>query len=40
VAALLQLAARDYGGKLHGDLHVTLDRDLEGRSEAHGRVLA
>lgn len=40
VAALLQYAARDYGGKLQGDLRVTLDRDLEGRAEAHGRVLA
>lgn len=40
VAALLQHAARDYGGKLQGDLRLTLDRDLQGRAEAHGRVLA
>ena len=39
VAALLRNAARDYGGKLQGDLRLTIDRDLEGRTEAHGRVI-
>lgn len=40
VAALLKRAAHDYGGKLQGELRLTLDRDMQGRSEAHGRVIA
>ncbi|MBX9965406.1 MAG: AsmA-like C-terminal domain-containing protein [Burkholderiales bacterium] len=39
VATMLQHAAADYKGRLQGDLRLTLDRDREGRTEAHGRIV-
>jgi hypothetical protein len=40
VAAMVRDAARDYGGRLSGDLRLTLDRDRQGRAEARGRAVA